>query len=101
MRNAKEISTSLDRQSSPSVLHDASAADALIAKLDRDGIVILPSLVSSEQLTSMQSAFESRLRTMRWNNFDGYQQTESNRQMIEDVLLLEQGFVDVSLHPLV
>ena len=49
----------------------------------------------------MQSAFESRLRTMRWNNFDGYQQTESNRQMIEDVLLLEQGFVDVALHPLV
>ena len=42
-----------------------------------------------------------RLQTVRWNNFDGYQKTEPYRHMVEDVLLLEQGFVDLVLHPLV
>jgi hypothetical protein len=49
----------------------------------------------------MQAAFDSRLQTLRWNNFDGYQKTEPYRHMVEDVLLLEQGFVDLVLHPLV
>jgi hypothetical protein len=49
----------------------------------------------------MQRVFELRLQRMRWNNFEGYQKTEPYRHMIEDVLLLEQGFVDLALHPLV
>jgi hypothetical protein len=49
----------------------------------------------------MQEAFASRLQHLRWNNFDGYQKTEPYRHMVEDVLVLDQGFVDVVLHPLV
>src|SRR5215813_2372580 len=82
-----------------------SAEQSLIARLhdelDTEGIVILPELLSSEQLASMQKTFASRLRFRRWNNFEGYQQTEPQRQMVEDVLLLDQGFVDLALHPLV
>jgi hypothetical protein len=49
----------------------------------------------------MQLAFESRLRRLRWNNVEGYQKTERHRHMVEDVLLLDQGFVDLAVHPLV
>src|SRR5262245_7352999 len=82
-----------------------SAEEATITRLhhelDAEGIVILPDLLSREQITSMQVAFASRLRFRRWNNFEGYQQTERQRHMVEDVLLLDQGFVDLALHPLV
>ena len=49
----------------------------------------------------MQDAFAVRLQRLRWNNFDGYQKTEPYRHMVEDVLVLDQGFVDLVLHPLV
>jgi hypothetical protein len=62
---------------------------------------VLPNLLTPEQLAGMQRAFESRLRRLRWNNFDGYQKTEPYRHMVEDVLTLDQGFVTVALHPLV
>ena len=78
-----------------------SQADNLAAELETNGIVVLPSLLNREQLHGMQRAFESRLRRMRWNNFEGYQRTELYRHMVEDVLLLDQGFVDLALHPLV
>jgi hypothetical protein len=94
MRNIKEIPlTPLHSQRSP--------ADDLTAELDRNGIVVLPNIVSPDQLRGMQMAFESRLQRVRWNNFDGYQRTELYRHMIEDVLQLDQGFVDLALHPLV
>ena len=80
---------------------EQSTADRLFTELDTEGIVVLPQLFSSEQLCSMQMAFEQRLRRIRWNNFDGYQKAEPYRHMVEDVLLLDQGFVDLALHPLV
>jgi hypothetical protein len=49
----------------------------------------------------MQRAFEVRLRRIRWNNFDGYQKTEPYRHMVEDILTVDQGFVDAALHPTV
>src|SRR5215471_21305080 len=49
----------------------------------------------------MQRAFQARLRRMTWNNIGGYEKTEPYRHMVEDVLSLEQGFVDIALHPLV
>lgn len=73
--------------------------DDLVARLEQDGIVVLPELVRPEALRAMQAAFASRLRRLRWNNFDGYQKTESYRHMVEDVLVLDQGFVDLVLHP--
>ena len=78
-----------------------ASIDALAAELQTNGLVVLPPLLSPEQLREMQEAFDARLRRLRWNNFDGYQRTEIYRHMVEDVLLLAQGFVDLAVHPLV
>lgn len=79
----------------------ASQSGELCAKLERDGILTLPRLLSDEQLAGMQRAFAARLERLRWNNFEGYEKTEPYRHMIEDVLLLDQGFLDLAIHPLV
>jgi len=94
MKNSIDISNSAFKSS------ETQAAEVLAAKLDTDGIVMLPNLVSPETLKQMQRAFDTRLRRVRWNNFEGYQRTEQFRHMVEDVLLLDQGFVDVGIHPL-
>ena len=73
--------------------------DDLVSRLEEDGIVVLPDLVPADALQAMQQAFASRLRRLRWNNLDGYQKTERYRHMVEDVLVLDQGFVDLVLHP--
>ena len=78
-----------------------AAVDALLSELETNGLVVLPAIVGADQLQEMQAAFEARLRHLRWNNCDGYQRTETYRLMVEDVLLLAQGFVDLALHPLV
>jgi len=78
-----------------------ASIDALVAELETNGIVVLPSLVSPAALREMQDAFAARLTQVRWNNFDGYARTEVYRLMIEDLLTLAQGFVDVAIHPLV
>jgi len=99
MRNLKEIPT--PHPASDSELQRSVEADRLVAELETNGIVVLPALLDPEQLRGMQAAFAARLGRMRWNNFDGYQKTEPYRHMIEDVLHLDQGFVDLALHPLV
>jgi hypothetical protein len=71
----------------------------LLNSLERDGIAVLPDLVRPDQLVAMRSAFDARLRCMRWNNFDGYEKTETYRHMVQDVLTLDQAFVDIALHP--
>ena len=101
MRSLKEISIDTSAPSGRTTLPGTSESDALFAELETDGIVALPSLVSAEHLRDMQSAFAARLKRMSWNNFDGYRQTELYRRMVEDVLLLDQGFVDLALDPLV
>jgi hypothetical protein len=73
----------------------------LCKELDQSGIVLLPRLISEEPLKVMQLAFDARLQRLRWNNFDGYEKSEPYRHMIEDVLLLDQGFLDVAIHPIV
>lgn len=78
-----------------------SSADRLYAELETEGIVLLPNLLSEQQLTEMQRAFDARLQHLRWNNVDGYHKTEPFRHMVEDVLALDQGFVDLALHPLI
>jgi hypothetical protein len=100
MRSLKEIQTTLEPVPTRGLFRP-SEVDALSSELETNGIVVLPDLLKSEQLGGMQKAFEARLRRMRWNNFDGYHKTERFRHMIEDVLLLDQGFLDVALHPLV
>ena len=98
MRNLKEINK-LGTRETPTFR--PSEVEALASELETNGIVVLPNLLSSEQLCGMQKAFEARLRRMRWNNFEGYFKTEPYRHMVEDVLLLDQGFLDLALHPLV
>jgi len=79
------------RENSPSLAQD----------LERDGIVILPNFVTGEQLAAMQQAFAQRLRHQRWNDIDGYEKNECYRHMVQNLLTLDQGFVDVALHPLI
>lgn len=100
MRSLKEIpkDTASRLNTAPVRLPGASA---LIAELESNGIVVLPNLLRAEQLGSMQAAFGTRLRRLRWNNVEGYQKIERHRHMVEDVLLLDQGFVDLAVHPLV
>ncbi len=71
----------------------------LTKELEHHGIVVLDGFVKPEQLAGMRRAFERRLRRLRWNHFDGYEQTERYRHMVQDVLTLDQGFVDAALHP--
>ncbi len=77
------------------------SAEAFTHELETEGIVVLENLLSAEQLKGMQQAFAARLSGIRWNNVDGYQKIEKYRHMVEDVLLLDQGFVDLAVHPLV
>ncbi len=100
MRNLREINIEQTsaRRLAPA---DPANAESLTLELEQNGVVVLPSLLTDEQLRGMQHAFAARLRRLRWNQFDGYQRTEPYRLMIEDVLLLDQGFVDVALNPLV
>lgn len=72
----------------------------VLTSLERDGIAVLPNFLTADQLQNMGEAFEARLRHVRWNDIDGYE-TERYREVIEDVLTLDQGFVDAALHPLV
>lgn len=76
-------------------------AHALSTQLERDGLVRLPQILTPAQLQGMQQAFHIRLQRMTWNDVSGFERTEMYRHMIQDVLTLDQGFVDVALHPLV
>src|SRR6266496_2583610 len=101
MRRTADFPSRTDPAPSSEQAVDQPTVERLFAELDTNGIVLLPSLLSAEQLQGMQRAFESKLQRLRWNNFDGYQKTETYRHMVEDVLLLDQGFVDLAIHPLV
>ena len=82
-------------------LPDASTVDSLTEILRRDGVVILPPLLDASAWTSMRLAFESRLKHLRFNTVDGYEITEPYRDVVENVLLLDQGYIDIALHPIV
>jgi hypothetical protein len=80
---------------------NAPVIDQLFRDLETEGVVRLPNLLSAQQLSDMQRAFDVRLKRLRWNNLDGYEKTEPYRHMVENLLLLDQGFVDAALHPTV
>jgi hypothetical protein len=77
----------------------AALTNPLTQQLERDGIALVPDLISPEQLLRMQQAFASRLQRLRWNDVDGYEKTERYRHMVQDVLTLDQGFVDAAIDP--
>ena len=76
-------------------------AERLTKELSEIGVIKLSGLLNEHQLRGMQQAFAAKLKRLRWNNIDGYEKTEPYRHMVEDVLTLDQGFVDAALHPLV
>jgi hypothetical protein len=80
---------------------DSALVSSLVQALETDGAVRLPPLLSDDTLREMQQAFTSRLRHLRWNYCDGYEQSEPLRLMVQDVLTLAQGFVDLAVHPLI
>ncbi len=102
MLSEVQMTGSVDQQKTKLAQATSSVeSERLFNELDTEGIVVLPNLLTAEQLSGMQQAFAARLRRLRWNDFDGYHKTEPFRHMVEDVLLLDQGFVDLALHPLV
>jgi hypothetical protein len=101
MRNIEEILVSPEAPRLTDTAGPRFEVDALVSELEANGIVVLPNLLSSEQLRDMQKAFAVKLRRMRWNSIDGYYKNEIYRHMVPDVLVLDQGFVDLALHPLV
>jgi hypothetical protein len=68
-------------------------------ELEHHGVVVIHDLLTPQQLAGMQRAFALRLRRQRFNDLDGYEKTERYRIMVQDVLALEQGFVDAALDP--
>lgn len=76
-------------------------AGLALEALERDGIAILPGFVTGERLRHMQEAFQLALRHLRVNTTPGYEKTEPQRDMVEDVLMLDEGFVDAALDPIV
>src|SRR5262245_5756381 len=71
----------------------------LAKELEHHGIVLVPDLLTPAQLAGMPRAFAARRRRLRRHDFDGYEKTEPYRHMLQDVLTLDQGFVDAALHP--
>ena len=80
---------------------EADLIQTMVDELEENGAVRMPALVPTEVLRNMQEQFARRLRHLRWNNCDGYERSERYRLMVQDVLTLDQGFVDLALHPLV
>ena len=76
-------------------------ADPLTKELTESGIAVVPNLLSARQLRGMHASFQSRLKWLRWSDIDGYEKTERYRHMVQDVLTLDQGFIDAALHPVV
>ena len=61
--------------------------------------MVLPDLVTPKRLRGMQRAFAARLGRQRWNDLDGYFQTEPQRLMLEDLLTTHEAFQEVALDP--
>lgn len=75
--------------------------EKLLSQLKEQGFVVLPELLNNEQLNAMQSAFECQLKQPSFNAWQGYHQTDRRRLMVDQLLTVEQGFVDIALLPLV
>ncbi len=74
---------------------------SVLDDLEQHGIARLPSIVSQKEINEMRAAFGGRLKGLRWNNYDGFEKTEPHRHMVEDVLVVDPGFLKAALHPLV
>src|ERR1700726_1454023 len=77
----------------------ATLVNPITRQLHEDGIAVVTDLIAPAQLKGMQEAFCARLKRLRWNDVDGFEKTERFRHMVQDVLTLDQGFVDAAPAP--
>jgi len=91
-----------DKGCVPAVTADRvdATAEGLLEELKENGVVVLPPLLHETEIGEMRRAFEARLGGVRWNDLEGYA-GEPLRHVLDDVLTLEQGFLDIAVHPLV
>lgn len=75
--------------------------EKLLSQLKDQGVVVLPELIKNEQLCAMKNAFECQLQQPSFNAWQGYHQTDRRRLMVDQLLTVDQGFVDVALLPLI
>jgi phytanoyl-CoA dioxygenase PhyH len=101
VKRLNNFSAVTDRQSHPPLTGaESSRVDRVAAELEQNGIVVFSDLVSKEQLSAMQRAFSTRLNRIRWNNLEGYEK-ERYRHLVNDLLAVDQAFVNLTLHPVV
>lgn len=65
--------------------------------LNRDGVYVLPHRIDEAQLASMQRQFDRRVSQMTLQRGAGYYMDDPYRKLVDDVLLLDEGFVHVAL----
>jgi hypothetical protein len=78
-----------------------AASTDVLRELDSAGVVVLPDFMEPIALEGMREAFGAVLARQRWNDVGGFEKTEPYRHMVQDVLALEQGFVDLAVNPVV
>ncbi len=75
-------------------------APEILADLRQNGIVIIEDFVPPELLSGMRSSFETAVDRMRHNEVRiGYYNTDNYRRMVDDVLILDRGFMRCALDP--
>lgn len=77
-----------------------TCAQDLLRQLSQDGVVVLPNLISKEQLKAMQVIFAQQLNQPNCNTWQGYDQTDRYRLMVDQVLALHPTFVQLAIAPL-
>jgi hypothetical protein len=73
--------------------------DAILTRLERDGIAPISGLLDPQALHAMQEAYRRVLGHLSWSTTRGFQQTDPYRRMVEDILTLDPAFQNLALHP--
>jgi hypothetical protein len=79
----------------------AATPDAAATILARDGIVVLPPLLSADALDGLRRSFKGALARPSFNTWIGYEQNEKWRLLVENLLMLDPACFTLALHPLV
>ncbi len=78
-----------------------SRVSPLLLSLERDGMVMLPSLLTGTLLREAQRAFRARLAAPANHRFRGWYATDRNRLILDDVLADSEGLLRAALDPIV
>lgn len=72
-------------------------ADQILGKLRQHGVAVLPEYVVGRQLVAMQEVFNQALQYPSWNTWQGYEQNEKWRLLVENLLIFHRAFYDLAL----